>query len=74
MTLGSGIIAIGFGGVQPMQQRWQRALDRIDEEAPRARQEMQRARAEQTGETATMSTVSGRGRVVTTDGTRQRIQ
>lgn len=45
LVVGSGIIAIGFGGVQPMQQRWERALDRIDEEAPRACDEM-RARRE----------------------------
>ena len=41
LIVGSGIIAIGFGGVQPMQARWERALNKIDEEAPRARAEMQ---------------------------------
>jgi hypothetical protein len=46
LIVGSGIIAIGFGGVQPMQARWERALNRIDEEAPRARAEMQARRGE----------------------------
>lgn len=45
LVVGSGIIAIGFGGVQPMQQRWERALNKIDEEAPRAKEAMQARRA-----------------------------
>ena len=44
LVVGSGIIAIGFGGVQPMQARWERALNKIDEEAPRAREAMQARR------------------------------
>ena len=44
LVVGSGIIAIGFGGVQPMQQRWERALDKIDEEAPKAREAMEARR------------------------------
>ena len=46
LIVGSGILAIGLGGVQPMQARWERALQKIDEEAPRARQEMQARRGE----------------------------
>lgn len=46
LIVGSGIIAIGFGGVQPMQARWERALAKIDEEAPRAKAEMQANRGE----------------------------
>ena len=34
LVVGSGIIAIGFGGVQPMQQVWQSNLDKVREEAP----------------------------------------
>ncbi|QRP42660.1 hypothetical protein [Amycolatopsis sp. FDAARGOS 1241] len=36
-TIG-GIAVVGFGGglIRPMQQRWQRWLDRVDEEIPRA--------------------------------------
>lgn len=36
---GSAIIAIGGGGIVPMRQRWERALARIDDEAPKVRQQ-----------------------------------
>ena len=39
LLVGVGIVAIGGGGIQPMRERWQRALTRIDQEAPRVRQE-----------------------------------
>jgi hypothetical protein len=39
LVVGVGIVAIGGGGIQPMRERWQRALTRVDEEAPRMRQE-----------------------------------
>lgn len=41
---GSAIIAIGGGGIQPMRQRWENALQRYDEERPRMRAEMQGSR------------------------------
>jgi len=41
---GSAIVAIGGGGIQPMRQRWQNALDRYDEEKPRLRHEMEAAK------------------------------
>ena len=41
LLVGVGIVAIGGGGIQPMRERWQRALTRIDQEAPRVRQEAQ---------------------------------
>jgi hypothetical protein len=41
LVVGSGIIAIGFGGVQPMQQVWQNSLTKISEEAPKMRQAAQ---------------------------------
>jgi hypothetical protein len=44
IVAGSAIIAIGGGGIAPMQQRWQRALQRYDEEKPRMQREMQGAR------------------------------
>jgi hypothetical protein len=50
LIVGVGIVAIGGGGIQPMRERWQRALLRMDQEAPRMRQEAQanagRARTE----------------------------
>lgn len=39
LVVGIGIVAIGGGGVQPMRERWQRALARMDEEAPRLKRE-----------------------------------
>jgi cation transport ATPase len=41
LVVGVGIVAIGGGGIQPMRERWQRALTKVDEEAPRMRQEAQ---------------------------------
>ena len=43
LVVGSAIVAIGGGGIQPMQERWQRALTRLDEERPRAKDEAQGA-------------------------------
>lgn len=34
VVAGSAIVAIGGGGIQPMRQRWERALARYDEEKP----------------------------------------
>jgi len=45
LVVGSGIIAIGGAGIQPMRQYWERALNRIDEEAPRMK-EQARSKAE----------------------------
>jgi hypothetical protein len=39
LVVGVGIVAIGGGGIQPMRERWQRALSRMDQEAPRMKQE-----------------------------------
>jgi hypothetical protein len=39
LVVGVGIVAIGGGGIAPMRERWQRALTRMDAEAPRLRQE-----------------------------------
>ncbi len=44
VIVGSAIVAIGGGGIQPMRSRWERALSRIEEEAPEAREQMQAAR------------------------------
>lgn len=41
---GSAIIAIGGGGIQPMRERWERALTKVEQEAPQARQQMQARR------------------------------
>lgn len=39
LLVGIGIVAIGGGGIRPMEERWRRALNRVDEEAPRVREE-----------------------------------
>jgi hypothetical protein len=41
LVVGVAIVAIGGGGIQPMRERWQRALTKMDQEAPRIRQEAQ---------------------------------
>lgn len=38
IIVGSLVIAIGGGGIQPMRERWHRALERLDAELPRARE------------------------------------
>jgi hypothetical protein len=40
IVVGSAVIAIGGGGVKPMQQRWQQALERWDGEKPQMQQQM----------------------------------
>ena len=40
---GSAIIAIGGGGIAPMRQQWEKALNKIEEEGPRVRDEAQGA-------------------------------
>jgi hypothetical protein len=56
---GSAIVAIGGGGVMPMRRKWEQYLGRMEEEAPRIRQQLQstsaedlKARAEQRREQA----------------------
>jgi hypothetical protein len=44
VVAGSAVIAIGGGGVKPMQQRWEKALGRWDEERPKMAQEAQGAK------------------------------
>jgi hypothetical protein len=36
---GSAIVAIGGGGIQPMREQWEKALNRMEQEAPQIRQE-----------------------------------
>jgi hypothetical protein len=40
LLVGVGIVAIGGGGIAPMRERWQRWLMRMDQEAPRLREEV----------------------------------
>jgi hypothetical protein len=43
LVVGVGIVAIGGGGIMPMRERWERALGRMEREAPRVRGEAQGA-------------------------------
>jgi hypothetical protein len=45
VIVGSAIIAIGGGGIQPMRQRWEHVLAKVDEEGPRMRQQLQAQKA-----------------------------
>jgi hypothetical protein len=44
IVAGSAIIAIGGGGIMPMRERWEKALAKYDEEAPKIRQQSQGAK------------------------------
>lgn len=69
LVVGVGIVAIGGGGIQPMRERWQRALTKVDEEAPRIRQETQGAGdrvREQVDEVRREMTTSDEAAVTTT--------
>lgn len=52
VVVGSAVIAIGGGGIQPMRQRWEKALTKYDVEKPRIQQELQAARAQEVGQVA----------------------
>jgi hypothetical protein len=41
LIVGIGIVAVGGGGIQPMRERWERFLNKVDQEAPRMRQQTQ---------------------------------
>jgi Conserved TM helix len=41
LVVGVAIVAIGGGGIEPMRRRWERALNRAEQEAPRAKQQVQ---------------------------------
>jgi mechanosensitive ion channel-like protein len=41
LVVGVAIVAIGGGGIQPMRERWHQALTKMDQEAPRIKQQAQ---------------------------------
>ncbi len=43
LIVGSGIVAIGGGGIVPMRQQWEKAMAKAEEEAPRLREQSQGA-------------------------------
>ncbi len=43
LVVGILVIAVGGGGIQAMRERWERGLQRLDEEMPKARRELQGA-------------------------------
>ena len=44
IIVGSSVISIGVGGIQPMRQRWTNVLDKYDEEKPNIEQASQGAK------------------------------
>ncbi len=45
VIVGSAVIAIGGGGIQPMRARWEQALNKVDEEAPKIKEQARQATA-----------------------------
>ncbi|HEY0867663.1 MAG TPA: hypothetical protein VGE01_09795, partial [Fimbriimonas sp.] len=41
IVVGVSVVAIGGGGIQPMRQRWETALNRMDMEIPRVKEQVQ---------------------------------
>jgi hypothetical protein len=41
IVAGSAVIAIGGGGIMPMRQQWEKALNKVEEEAPRMKEQAQ---------------------------------
>lgn len=42
---GIAIVAVGGGGIQPMRAQWEKALNKVEEEAPRVREQVEASRA-----------------------------
>jgi hypothetical protein len=57
VVAGSAIIALGGGGIRPMQARWERFLGRLEQEAPRLK-----SQASQTGAVAQQKAAEWKGR------------
>ena len=67
LIVGSGIVAIGGAGIQPMRQYWERALNKIEEEGPRMKEQAnQQKRQLERGMPAEPGAVSGTGEVTGT--------
>ena len=80
---GIAIVAVGGGGIQPMRAQWEKALTKVEEEAPRIREQVQASQAgfgtepepypaepvdATTGTTATMPAVAETSRRLPTGG------
>jgi hypothetical protein len=68
IVAGSAIVAIGGGGIAPMRVRWERALTRLDDEAPKVREQLGQRADEVRGEAATTSTTPTRTQPLVADG------
>jgi hypothetical protein len=76
LVVGSGIIAIGGGGIKPMQQVWERSIERVEQEAPAMReaaqarkQELQGLTVEAGDVTQTQERISAKGSVASSTST-----
>ena len=68
LIVGSGIIAIGGGGIGPMRAQWEKALNKVEEEAPKAKQHLQ---AQRSGTTPAPTSPSFADQVGSSGSTRQ---
>lgn len=57
--VGVTVVGVGGGLIRPMQTRWENALGRLEDEAPRARQQVQTSRGTSTSSTTSTVPVSG---------------
>ena len=55
LIVGSGIVAIGGGGIAPMRAQWERAMARAEEEGPKAKSHLQARKGTATATTTTVS-------------------
>jgi hypothetical protein len=61
IVVGSSVIAIGGGGIQPMRAQWEKAMGRLEEEGPRVREQMEIRRNATSTVTATPPAVTPAG-------------
>jgi hypothetical protein len=59
LIVGVAIVAIGGGGIQPMRQRWERALARTEAEAPRVKQQAQQRQGDVREQSAAVGAQQG---------------
>jgi hypothetical protein len=55
-VVGILIVAVGGGGIMPMRQRWDSALNRLDDEVPKVRDQVRTAQIGQTAATSSSAT------------------
>lgn len=62
IIVGVSVVAIGGGGIQPMRAQWEKALNRVEQEAPKLKLEVERGARNATTDTAVVDPY-GRDRI-----------